>query len=462
MPTSTSLNAFDFGMIANSGTDQTANFQNAIDQAGAQGKPLYIPAGVYNVNTVGLSQTLEIYATKGSALFVPAGGSMSLRVAPAGAGRVANVVLRGLSFDGASQNPSSVPNAVVDCSRADRLLIADCEVRNAKAKGIALDGCQGVVRNNVASNCYDYAIFSYDGAGVAIEGNTLLDNANNGIGVWRGSLGEDGTVIRGNRVQRTRNELGGTGQYGNGIVGFRAGNVIAVDNFVTDSAFSAIRYNSVSNGHIACNECLRSREAAIWVEAPGPNDRYEGGIVSGNTVKDCGAGILAVNVNFGGRRVVVVGNQIVAARAGSFQTSQDGQTFTYTVPGRGVHGEGDVLVTGNIVEDVDDWGVVLVPVNFDPSTVGAQKILAQATDNMLKRCAGGIGFVQSDTIYGRAFVGGNVVGEFRPSTKFAAICAVNYDGSNNDVSRVSGAADLGNATSSPYPNVAVDRNFSFT
>jgi hypothetical protein len=72
----------------------------------------------------------------------------------------------------------------------------------------------------------------------------VRDCANGGILVHRWSVGEDATIVARNRVMRIAARAGGTGQNGNGINIFRAGNVMVTDNHVSDCAFSAIRANS--------------------------------------------------------------------------------------------------------------------------------------------------------------------------------------------------------------------------
>ena len=83
-------------------------------------------------------------------------------------------------------------------------------------------------------------------------------------------------------------------------------------------------------------------------------------------------------------------------------------------------------------------------------------------NNTIKNCAGGIGFYQADTTYGRVFIGGNVVNSFTTTSKYAAIVPITYNGVTGEISKVSGATDLGNATTSGFANVKLLLNYSFT
>jgi hypothetical protein len=80
---------------------------------------------------------------------------------------------------------------------------------------------------------------------------------------------------------------------------------------------------------------------------------------------------------------------------------------------------------------------------------------------MLKSCAGGIGFYQADTTYGRMMIGGNMIYDYSSAAKFGAIVPITYNGATYEVTRVPGSTDLGNAMSSGFANVVLLRNFSF-
>ena len=66
-----------------------------------------------------------------------------------------------------------------------------------------------------------------------------------------------------NRIEDIDNRAGGSGQYGNAINVFRAGNVIVRGNRIRNCAFSAVRGNAASNlqieGNTITDTAARSR-----------------------------------------------------------------------------------------------------------------------------------------------------------------------------------------------------------
>ncbi len=79
--------------------------------------------------------------------------------------------------------------------------------------------------------------------------------------IHRWDKGEDGSIVTGNRIARIGANDGGTGQNGNGINIFRAGDVLVSDNQIADCAFTAVRANSASNaGHLAINACAPAKQ----------------------------------------------------------------------------------------------------------------------------------------------------------------------------------------------------------
>ena len=70
----------------------------------------------------------------------------------------------------------------------------------------------------------------------AIAGNTVRGAGNGGILVWRSTPGDDGTLVADNRIEDIANKSGGSGQWGNAINVFRAGNVIVRGNRIRNAA----------------------------------------------------------------------------------------------------------------------------------------------------------------------------------------------------------------------------------
>ncbi|TIO67990.1 MAG: TIGR03808 family TAT-translocated repetitive protein, partial [Mesorhizobium sp.] len=176
-------------------------------------------------------------------------------------------------------------------------------VTGSGKNGLALEHVSGRIGRCDVSGAADAGIYSVEAGGLEISGNTVSDCANGGILVHRWQQAEDGTIVSGNRVQRIGARSGGTGQNGNGINAFRAGNVIISANVVSDCAFSAIRANSSSNLQITGNTCSRSGETGIYSEFS-----FEGAILSNNLVDGAANGISIVNFNEGGRMAVCSNN----------------------------------------------------------------------------------------------------------------------------------------------------------
>ena len=132
---------------------------------------------------------------------------------------------------------------------------------------------------------------------------------------------------------------GGTGQVGNGINTFRAGNVAILENRVTDCAFSGIRVNGGGDIRIVGNEVTRSGETALYVEF-----EFTGAVVANNVVHGGQMGISIVNYQVGGRLAVVSGNLVRDI------TRPAQPPFAPPGVGYGITVEADTAVTGNVIE----------------------------------------------------------------------------------------------------------------
>lgn len=460
MATPTSLNSIDYGMVPNTGTDQTANFQSAINAAQSQEMPLYVPKGVYHITTVSITQPVEIYSSAGAATILGYNQGPIIDVSPSGAAPFGPVHIFGLLINGENQAfPGAIGDpALIKCSQVNYLTIERCILRNSSYHGIYLSECDGRLFQNSVEGSAETGIHSIDagGDGVIIEGNKVRWSGNNGIQVFRSSIGGDSSIITMNTIGNTSANSGGTGPNGNAITVFRANYVTVSENKIFSSAFSAIRLNSSGGSQVLGNQSWSCQETAIWVEAPGEGDVYQGGVVANNVVDVCGNGIAVTNVNNGGRRVVVSGNQVTNATNNTI-TYEGGSYQTW---GRGIEGDGDALIVGNQIENTDDYGIFLFPTNIGGG-LGPIDIITMAEANMLKNCTGGIGFYKDDATYGRLLIGGNVVYNYSSASKYGAIVPVSYNASTGEVTRISGSTDLGNATSSSFTNVKLLLNYSF-
>ncbi|MEW6642966.1 MAG: TIGR03808 family TAT-translocated repetitive protein [Pseudomonadota bacterium] len=457
MPTVTSLNGADYGMVAGTGTDQTANFQAAINAAQTQGLPLFIPAGSYSITTVNITAPIEIYSAAGNAVIQGYQRSPTINVAPSGsAASFGPVYLHDLTVTGQFQSyPAGLTNpALISVTNVSGAAIERCSLLQSGSHGIYLDQCTGgVIKDCTVSQPAQFGIYSVDNnGGLLIDNNRVLYAGNNGIYIQRSSASGDQSIISNNLIGFTSANAGGTGPYGNGVIVYLSDFVKVQGNMIYSSAFSAIRFNGSSFAEVTGNQCYSSSEVAIRIEAAQSNTPFFGGIVANNIVDTAGTGISISNSNNGARETIITGNQVYSCSNNSFPG--------YQTWGTGIWAEADVVVNDNIVDNCADWGIVIYPTNN--GSLGTQKISAQAMNNTIKNCSGGIGFYQADTTYGRAFVGGNVVNGFTTTAKYAAIVPITYNGATGEVKKVTGTPDLGNATTSGFANVKLLLNYSFT
>jgi uncharacterized secreted repeat protein (TIGR03808 family) len=233
-------------------------------------------------------------------------------------------------------------------------------------------------------------------------------------------------MVTGNRVERIGARSGGTGQNGNGINAFRAGNVIISGNVVSDCAFSAIRANSSSNLQISGNTCSRSGETAVYSEFS-----FEGAVISNNIVDGAANGISIVNFNEGGRMGVCSGN-IVRNLSTSGPYTADPPGF-----GVGIGVEADTIASNNVIENAPLYGMSIGWGPYLRNVVATGNIIRKAGTGIVVSVVEGAGTaVISDNVIDGA-VNGAVIGQrwAEPAT-----------------------ADLTQLSSSGFAHLTVERN----
>jgi uncharacterized secreted repeat protein (TIGR03808 family) len=167
--------------------------------------------------------------------------------------------------------------------------------------------------------------------------------------VWRSKAGDDGALVVDNRIEETGARAGGSGQNGNAINVFRAGNVIVRGNRIAGAAFSAVRGNAASNLQIVGNTCTGLGEVALYAEFG-----FEGAIIANNTIDGAALGVAVTNFNEGGRLAVVQGNlvrNLLPRRAAGADPGD--------IAGVGIGVEADTAVTGNVIENAPTAGIYL-------------------------------------------------------------------------------------------------------
>jgi uncharacterized secreted repeat protein (TIGR03808 family) len=252
------------------------------------------------------------------------------------------VTIDGISFAGSGKASGSY-QALVSAQNSERLRIENCSFSDFAGNGIRLTQCSGRIASNRASILGQTGIFALDSTGLEIASNHIHDIGNNGIQVWTSEQRADSTIVIGNRIERIRFDAGGSGQNGNGIVVFRAGNVLVSHNRVSDCGYSAIRNNSGRNCQIVNNSCSRLNETAIYVEFA-----FDGAVVSGNLIETAATGVSITNFNEGGRLAVCANNVIRDITGGGSDPEKRGI---------GIGAEADTIICGNVIEAASHIGI---------------------------------------------------------------------------------------------------------
>ncbi|QIG49591.1 TIGR03808 family TAT-translocated repetitive protein [Nordella sp. HKS 07] len=351
------ISATDLGLKPNVKGDQSAALQKAITKAGERGMALLLSGGRYEVSAIRIDRPVVLQGIRGQTQLVTpnSAGIFLLETGMA--------TLDGLSFAGADKSLGE-DGALVTVHNCASLMISNCDFRDFAGSAIRLGQCAGRVTGNRIAEIGKTGVFALDSVGLEIGANHVLDIGNNGIQVWTSEQRPDGTIVAGNRIERVRVDDGGTGQNGNGIVVFRAGNVLVSHNRVSDCAYSAIRNNSGRNSQIVNNACSRLSETAIYVEFA-----FDGAVVSGNIVETAAAGISITNFNEGGR-LAVCANNIVREITGGGSNPQK--------RGTAIGAEADTIVTGNIIENAADIGI--------SAGWGAYARNIMVSGNLLRQC----------------------------------------------------------------------------
>jgi uncharacterized secreted repeat protein (TIGR03808 family) len=266
------------------------------------------------------------------------------------------------------------------------LRLAHCRVQASTANGLVLRACSGAVTDTEVAFAAQAGLFSTDAPWLEISGCHVHDCGNNGILVWQSAPHSDGTIVTGNRIERIAATDGGSGQNGNGVNIYRAGNVIVTANRIADCAFSAVRSNAGSACQITANNCSRLGEVALYAEFG-----FEGAVISDNIVEHSAAGIAITNFNEGGRLGICANNIVrdLFVRPGEVDER-----------GIGIGVEADTTVSGNVVENAPVAGIML----------GWSHYLrdVSATGNVVRKCGIGIG-VSVTPGAGAALVANNLV-----------------------------------------------------
>jgi uncharacterized secreted repeat protein (TIGR03808 family) len=375
-----------YGVRPGSPDDQTRNLQRAIDEAARAQVPLTFPPGVYRTGLLRLSAGGQLIGVRGASRLAFNGGPSMLSGEGAG-----SVGLTGLTLDGGNI-PLPTRRGLVHCLSGHDIRITDCEFTGSGGNGIWFEQVSGDVSNNIFTNIATTALVSFDALGLIVSRNTIRGTNDNGIEILRTAIGNDGTIVADNRIEDIKAGPGGSGQYGNAINAFRAGNVIVRGNRITNCDYSAVRGNSASNIHITDNSVSNVREVALYSEFS-----FEAAVIANNTVDGAAVGVSVCNFNEGGRIAVVQGNiirNLIPKRP--IGTAPDDDA------GIGIYVEADTSVIGNVIENAPAFGII----------AGWGKYLRDVaiTGNVIRKAFVGIG-VSVVPGAGTALINNNMISE---------------------------------------------------
>jgi uncharacterized secreted repeat protein (TIGR03808 family) len=334
--------ATQYGVRPGNPDDQTRALQRAIDEATRAQVPLALPAGVYRTGMLKLSSGAQLVGVRGATKLVFTGGGSMLSGEGASSIGLSNITLDGGGI------PLPPRRGLVHCLGGRDIRIIDCEIIGSGGNGIWLENVSGDVSGNIISNIAVTAITSFDAQGLMVSRNTIQGTNDNGIEILRNVIGDDGTLVLDNRIEDIKAGPGGSGQYGNAINAFRAGNVIVRGNRIRNCDYSAVRGNSAANIQISGNSVSNVREVALYSEFA-----FEGAVIANNTVDGAALGVSVCNFNEGGRLCVVQGNiirNLLPKRP--LGTAPDDDA------GIGIYVEADTAVTGNVIENAPAFGIV--------------------------------------------------------------------------------------------------------
>jgi uncharacterized secreted repeat protein (TIGR03808 family) len=316
--------------------------QRAIDEAARAQVPLALPPGIYRTGMLRFQSGSQLVGVRGATKLVFNGGASMLLGEGAGGIGITNVTLDG----GGIPLPSR--RGLVHCLGGRDIRIVDCEITGSGGAGIWFEQVSGDVSGNIITNTASTAVVSFDAQGLSVSRNTIVGTSDNGIEILRTAVGDDGTLVTDNRIEDIKAGPGGSGQYGNAINAFRAGNVIVRGNRIRNCDYSAVRGNSASNIQITGNSVSDVREVALYSEFS-----FEGAVIANNTVDGAAFGVSVCNFNEGGRLAVVQGNiirNLLPKRP--IGTAPDDDA------GVGIYVEADSSVTGNVIENAPTFGII--------------------------------------------------------------------------------------------------------
>jgi uncharacterized secreted repeat protein (TIGR03808 family) len=340
---SIAIDAMHLGVRAGSPDDQSHALQEAIDRAAGARVPLALGPGVYRAGGLKLPTGAHIVGVRGATRLVLTRGPSLIS-----ANHADDITLTGLTLDGAGL-PLPERRGLIHFADGRGVRIIDCDILAAGRHGVMLEAIEGEVVGSTIVGAEDAALFSLDARGLRLAGNTIRAAGNNGILIWRSAPGDDGTLVIDNRIEDIAARAGGSGQNGNAVNVFRAGNVMVRGNRISNAAFSGVRGNAAANLQMLGNTCTRLGEVALYAEYS-----FEGAVIANNIVDGAALGVVITNFREGGRLAVVQGNVIR-----NLSSRRPAGADPHDAAGIGIGVEADTAVTGNVIENAPSAGIAL-------------------------------------------------------------------------------------------------------
>ena len=328
-----------YGILPGGGDlDQTATLQLAADRAAETGTPLFLPAGIYSTSRLTLKSGTQIEGVPGLSILRYRDGDTILSMTQA-----ENIRLAGLVLDGDAK-PLPDDGSLLAATETKHLDIANCRFIGSTGDGAVFRKVSGWIK--------DCEIGDIRKARPVQRGRRGVSDRPQSCARLRRQR-HLGVAVSSRRRQyhrhlephrADRRQSGGSGQHGNAINVFRAGSVLVSGNRIEDCAFSAIRDDTRWSCQMIGNSCARLGEVALYAEF-----WFEGAVIANNVVDKAATGIAVTNFNEGGRLAVVQGNLI---RNLTFRKDVDRR-------GNGIAIEADGVVTGNVIENAQGYGIVV-------------------------------------------------------------------------------------------------------
>lgn len=338
-----SFSAADQGLLPRPYDDQSKLLQSILERASAENKPVFLPPGNYVISNIKLPSRTRLMGVPGATRLVYSGAGHCLL-----GENCERIELTGLVIDGINRSIEDYAEGLVRITNTKHLVIDNCEIIGSSGIGIYAGRSTGRIERNLISGASGAcAIYAIENSNLLINANRIHDCANGGILVHRWTPGEDSSIVTNNTISNIAAKGGGTGQRGNGINIYRAHSVQVANNNISNCEFSAIRANGGSNVQILSNNCRNSGETAIYSEF-----EFEGALISNNIVDTCARGISIVNYLQGGRLAVCSNNLV---RNAVLPIAYEDENATTS----GISVEADTTVTGNVIENVKDFGLAL-------------------------------------------------------------------------------------------------------